>query len=156
VRIETHSERETELFGEGLAGLLCRGSVVGLTGPLGVGKTALVRGIARGLGVEESAVHSPTFLTAAEYEGRLPVAHIDLYRHGDRLPHPEWLAELLDGEGVALVEWYEHLGDSRPADALWIEMAYGSAATERRLEIHASGQRAADVVEALQQRGQTP
>ena len=149
VTVETTSEHETEGFGERLGGLLRPGALVGLIGPLGAGKTALVRGIARGCGVDERDVHSPTFLTAAEYEGRLPVAHIDLYRHGDAAPDPEWLSELLDGDGVAVVEWFEQLPEHRALDALVIQIEPGTAETTRHLQLTAKGRRAASTLDAL-------
>jgi tRNA threonylcarbamoyladenosine biosynthesis protein TsaE len=142
VRIETNSENETEAFGERLARALEPGDVVGLVGPLGAGKTALVRGLARGLGVEEGVVHSPTFLTATEYEGRVPLAHVDLYRHEEHLPHPDWLAELLDGERIAVVEWFERLGDAAPSDVLLVTIAYGADPESRVLGLSGAGERA--------------
>ena len=149
MKLSTNSEPETEALGERLARLLEPGAVVGLVGPLGAGKTALVRGIARGFGVEEGMVHSPTFLSATEYAGRVPIAHVDLYRHEENLPHPDWLAEILDGEKVAVVEWYERLGASAPDDVLRIDVGYGSAADARVLELSASGPRARRVLDAL-------
>ena len=142
MKIETHSESETEAFGERLARALQPGDVVGLVGPLGAGKTALVRGLARGLGVEEGVVHSPTFLSATEYEGRVTLAHVDLYRHEDHLPHPDWLAEMLDGERVAVVEWFERLGRSAPSDVLHVTVAYGADPESRVLHLSGSGVRA--------------
>lgn len=142
MRIETNSENETEAFGERLARALEPGDVVGLVGPLGAGKTALVRGLARGLGVEEGVVHSPTFLTATEYEGRVPLAHVDLYRHEEHLPHPDWLAELLDGERIAVVEWFERLGDAAPSDVLLVTIAYGADPESRVLGLSGAGERA--------------
>jgi tRNA threonylcarbamoyladenosine biosynthesis protein TsaE len=133
--LRTRSEAETERVGEQLAGGLRPGSVVGLCGPLGAGKTALVRGIARALGVDERAVHSPTFLTAAEYAGRHRVVHLDLYRHGERLPDPDWLAELLEGDAVAVVEWFEHLGPAAPEGAIVVRIDYAAGPDERVLEI---------------------
>jgi len=150
MRFSTGSEDETERFGERLGGLLGEGAIVGLVGPLGAGKTTLVRGIARGLGVDEGVVASPTFLTAAQYQGKLEVAHIDLYRHADRLPDPDWLAELLDGEGVALVEWFERLGDGARDDALRIEIEFGRLASERRFTLRALGPRSNAVLRALE------
>jgi len=149
VTVQTTSEGETEGFGERIGGVLGRGSIVGLIGPLGAGKTALVRGIARACGVDERDVHSPTFLTAAEYEGRVPVAHIDLYRHGESPPDPEWLAELLDGDGVAVVEWFEQLPERERLDALVVEIRPGDGETERQLHLEAQGRRAASSLEAL-------
>jgi tRNA threonylcarbamoyladenosine biosynthesis protein TsaE len=143
VVIRTRSEDETELVGERLAAALGPGSVLGLSGPLGAGKTALVRGLARGLGVEENTVHSPTFLTAAEYHGRHRLIHVDLYRHEDTLPDPDWLAELLEGDGVAVVEWFERLGDEAPPRAVVVRIDYGTAEDERILEISAAAELAA-------------
>ena len=111
---------------------------MGLRGPLGAGKTALVRGIARVLGVDERSVHSPTFLTAAEYAGRHRLVHLDLYRHGERLPDPDWLAEQLDGDAIAVVEWFEHLGDAAPREAIVVSIDYASEVDERVLEISAA------------------
>lgn len=149
MQLETTSERETEGFGERLGGLLGPGALVGLVGPLGAGKTALVRGIARGCGVDERDVHSPTFLTAAEYEGRIPVAHIDLYRHGDSPPDPEWLSELLDGDGVAVVEWFEQLPEHGSLDAVVIRIRPGKGDNTRHLQLAAQGNRAASTLDAL-------
>ncbi len=148
VTLTTKSERETEAFGERLAHVLEPGAVIGLIGPLGAGKTALVRGIARGLGVEEGLVHSPTFVTATEYPGRLPLVHVDLYRHEEALPHPDWLAEMLDGERVAVVEWFERLGPEAP-DALRVELAYGADETSRRISLSATGPRSRRILDAL-------
>jgi len=123
--------------------------IVGLIGALGAGKTALVRGIARACGVDERDVHSPTFLTAVEYAGRLPVAHIDLYRHGGAPPDPEWLAELLDGEGIAVVEWYEQMPEREQLDALVVEIRAGPGEEDRHLRLAASGARAAAALREL-------
>jgi len=149
VKIQTSSAAATEAFGARLASLLEPGDVVGLVGPLGAGKTALVRGVARGFEVEEGVVHSPTFLSATEYLGRVPVAHVDLYRHEEHLPHPDWLAEILDGERVAVVEWFERLGASAPGDVLRIEIAYGAGDEDRVLELSAGGPRSRRVLAAL-------
>ena len=140
-------------MGERIGGVLDRGAIVGLVGPLGAGKTAFVRGIARACGVDEGCVHSPTFLTAAEYEGRVPVAHIDLYRHGDMPPDPEWMAELLDGAGVAVVEWFDQMPDKELLDALVVEIAPGPGDCDRQLTVAASGARSQVALGALEGRG---
>ncbi len=140
--VVTQSEQETESLGETLASILQPGALVGLTGPLGAGKTAFVRGIARGCGVAEGVVHSPTFLTAAEYEGQPNVTHLDLYRHEETLPDADWLAEILDGDGIAVVEWFERLAAERPPESLEVSMTYGESTDTRVLEFRARGPRA--------------
>ncbi len=104
---------QTEKLGEELGKTISAGTVVWLYGDLGAGKTAFVRGLARGLGVE-GRVTSPTFALVNEYEGRLPLFHFDLYRLGGE----EDLFELgwddyLSRGGVCAVEWSQRL-DARP------------------------------------------
>lgn len=154
--IESHCEAETEGFGERIAEAATPGLVVGLSGPLGAGKTALVRGLARGLGIDPRDVRSPTFITATEYRGRLPLAHVDLYRHDGNLPPADWLAEMFEGAGVAAVEWIERLGDDLPEDVLQVEIAYGAAADERRLEVRARGALASAALARLRGEGERP
>ena len=107
-----------------LAGALEAGAVIALSGPLGAGKTTLVKGIAEGLGITE-AVTSPSFTIIKEYhQGRLPLYHMDLYRIG----HEEELyllgvEELLYGSGVSIIEWSEKAGELLPADRLLIKIS---------------------------------
>jgi tRNA threonylcarbamoyladenosine biosynthesis protein TsaE len=117
-RIETGSAAETEAFGARLAERLAPGDVVVISGDLGAGKTTLIRGAARALGVTEP-VTSPTFTIGQRYAGgRLPISHLDLYRLEDMDGEdPALLEDYLGGDGVAFVEWpaagAERLG--RPA-----------------------------------------
>lgn len=105
--LETHSVEETEALGAELAAEAQAGWVIGLSGELGAGKTAFVRGFARGMGYL-GRVHSPTFALLNEYRGgRLPIHHLDLYRLGSvEEVRGAGLDEYLERpEGVALVEW---------------------------------------------------
>lgn len=144
----SHGEADTEDLGRRLGEVATPGLVVCLTGPLGAGKTAFVRGLARGLGIEEGRVHSPSFVTAVEYEGRLRLAHLDLYRHEHELPPGDWVAEMLDGPGVAAVEWSERLGPDEPADALRVAIEYGASTEERRIEANPGGEGSRRALEA--------
>jgi len=106
--VETASAEETEAEGETLGRTLRRGDLLLLVGPLGAGKTTFVRGLARGAGSAD-AVASPTFVLVRNYRGRVPLAHVDLYRL-DRAPELRdlGLEELLD-EGAVVVEWGDRL-----------------------------------------------
>ena len=110
--IETESEKETEALGEHLASCLAPGDLLALHGELGAGKTCLVRGIARGLGVDEGSVASPSFTLINEYEGRLPLVHLDGYRLDSAEAFEELgLEDYFEGEGVLVIEWAEKVPD---------------------------------------------
>jgi tRNA threonylcarbamoyladenosine biosynthesis protein TsaE len=105
VELETRSAEETEAAGAELAERLGPGDVVLVTGELGSGKTTFVRGAARALGVE-GPVTSPTFTIGHLLQGRLEVAHLDLYRLGSLAGEdPALLDDYLTGDRVAFVEW---------------------------------------------------
>jgi len=128
-RIVLHSPSEecTRAIGRGIAELLEPGDVVALRGELGAGKTFLARAIAHGLGVPVSVpITSPTFTFINEYEGRLPLAHIDLYRLSgpDDLDTLPW-QDAVYGAGAAVIEWPERMGALLPEEHwdLGIEIA---------------------------------
>jgi len=107
----TRSQEDTERLAETLAGELRAGAVVLLSGPLGAGKTAFVRGLARGLGVDPDEVSSPTFTLVHEYRGgRLRLFHVDLYRLGTGGAEDLGLDELGVQDGVLAIEWPDRLG----------------------------------------------
>src|SRR5712671_2510988 len=110
----SHSPAETESLGELWGRAAQRGLVIGLTGDLGAGKTQLVKGLARGLGVT-ARVHSPTFTLVNEYGGgRLKLFHLDLYRLETRAQIlSAGIGEFLSPDGVAVIEWAERLEDGR-------------------------------------------
>ncbi len=102
---ETGSATETEALGARLGARLRAGDVVVVSGEVGAGKTTLIRGACRALGVE-GPVTSPTFTIGQRYSGRLPVAHLDLYRLADlEGEDPALLDDYLDPGAVAFVEW---------------------------------------------------
>jgi len=110
-------EEATEQLGQQLASLLRSGDVVALYGELGAGKTCLVRGLAKGLGLEEGLVASPSFSLINEYPGPVPLFHIDCYRlYLEEEIEELGLEEYMEGRGITAIEWAErirHLPDNR-------------------------------------------
>jgi tRNA threonylcarbamoyladenosine biosynthesis protein TsaE len=103
--VRTNSSAETEALGERLAVELARGDVVLVSGELGVGKTTFIRGVCRGLGVA-GPITSPTFTIGNTYDGRLPVAHLDLYRLDELdAEDPGLLEDYVTEDNVSLIEW---------------------------------------------------
>jgi tRNA threonylcarbamoyladenosine biosynthesis protein TsaE len=125
IELVTRVPNETREAGAALAELLVPGDVVSLTGDLGAGKTALVQGAARALGVEEPVV-SPTFVLVREYRGDVPVFHIDVYRL-DRVQEVLDLGfeDYLDPSGVVFIEWGDAIEALLPETYLRIELKAG-------------------------------
>jgi tRNA threonylcarbamoyladenosine biosynthesis protein TsaE len=121
--------------GRELAKTLAPGAVVLLSGDLGAGKTAFVRGIAEGLGVNPADVTSPTFTLIQEYRsGRVPLYHVDLYRLQPIEVDDLGLDEMTSGGGVTAIEWPDRL--PRPFDeAVHVRIDYGDG-TMRTISIH--------------------
>jgi tRNA threonylcarbamoyladenosine biosynthesis protein TsaE len=114
----TRAEDETAAAGERLAQVLTAGDVVLLYGELGAGKTAFVRGLARGLGASADDVSSPTFTLIQEYRGsRLTLHHVDLYRLEPVEVDDLGLDELTAGRDIVAIEWAERWR-GRPANAV--------------------------------------
>jgi tRNA threonylcarbamoyladenosine biosynthesis protein TsaE len=106
----TRSEAETSDIGKALAASLPPGTTLLLVGDLGAGKTAFVRGLAEGLGVDPADVSSPTFTLTQEYRGgRLPLFHVDLFRLDNEREVEELGLDELTAEGILAVEWAEKL-----------------------------------------------
>ena len=109
---ETFSPSETEKIGFEMGKNASAGDIYCLSGDLGVGKTVFTRGFAKGLGVEDEYITSPTFTIINEYEGRLNLYHFDVYDTG--------YEDYFFGNGVCLVEWAELVKEIIPENAKWI------------------------------------
>jgi tRNA threonylcarbamoyladenosine biosynthesis protein TsaE len=149
----SNSTRKTMSLGRKLGRLVQGGEIIGLVGELGAGKTTFARGFAAGAGVgKEAWVRSPTFTLINEYQGRLPVYHIDLYRVGkaeemDALN----LREYLYSSGASLIEWFEYLPPGELDEYLEVKMAHAGR-TQRELTFAAHGERYEEILEKLRDR----
>lgn len=145
------SPTQTHVLGRAIGRVLREGDVLALTGELGSGKTALVRGVATGLGVASATVSSPTFVLVHEYQGRLPFFHLDLYR----LKEPTeaeaiGLSDYVTESGVTAVEWADRFPFLLPQDHLGICLWHWSP-TRRRAVLKATGPRAASLLQRIKQ-----
>ena len=132
----SRSHEETESIGKAIGERLVAGDILVLEGALAAGKTALAKGIALGLGVTEP-VTSPTFTLISEYEGRLRLYHMDVYRLDAADDFAALGAEeLLYGDGVCVIEWGEKIAEMIPPSAIFIKIKAGGEGTR---EISLSG-----------------
>ena len=138
----SNSSRNTVSWGRKLGKLVQGGEIIGLVGELGTGKTTFTRGFAAGAGVGKDAwVRSPTFTLINEYQGRLAVYHIDLYRIGKTEEIAALnLRDYLYSTGVSLIEWFEYLPAGEVDEYLEIRMAHSGRAG-RELTFVAHGER---------------
>ena len=142
----TKNEEELINLGERLGTLLQKNDVLILSGELGAGKTTFTKGIAKGLGIRQM-IKSPTYTIVREYEGRLPLYHLDVYRiEGDADSID--LDEFLFGGGVTVIEWGHLLGEDLPDSYLELELL--KEAESRRLYFIAQGSRAEQLIKELQ------
>jgi len=130
----TKNEQETELVGEGFAAVLPKGAVVAMYGDLGAGKTAFVRGMAKGMGLD-CRVSSPTFTIVNEYLGERELIHFDMYRlsDADELFDIGW-EDYLNRGAVCAVEWSENVQDAFFGDEIVVRIEKLSD-TERKITI---------------------
>ncbi len=139
--VETNSVEETRALGERLGRQLNRGDVVALMGDLGSGKTSLVQGICRGLGVK-GVVNSPSYTIVNEYAGRCSVYHLDFYRlHGREDLLSLGCEEYFYGDGICLIEWAERAADLLPAQRVEVHLIRGRG-TRRTIAIRRMGENA--------------
>ena len=144
------SHQHTDRLGQVIGRVLRGGETIALYGPLGSGKTVLVRGIAQGLGASPMTVTSPTFVVIHEYDqGRLPLAHMDLYRI--RTPHElesTGLIEYFSGQTVTAVEWADKGCAVLPKDRIDITLSH-RAARSRTIQVCATGPKSDEVLARL-------
>lgn len=145
---ELHIENkaQTKQFGEQLASYLTAGMCITLNGDLGAGKTTLTQSIGKALGVIKT-ISSPTFTILKVYKGKMPFYHIDAYRL-EGLNQDLGFEELLEGDGVCIVEWGCFIEDILPEERLDITILNGDD-EQRTLQIKAYGKRYEEMMEKL-------
>ncbi|MBP2625764.1 MAG: putative protein family ATPase [Firmicutes bacterium] len=151
LNLKTTSPEETFSFGQCLAKVLGPGLVVCLAGDLGAGKTLLVQGLAKALGVEDT-INSPTFTILNVYEASFPIYHFDLYR----LEYAEELFDIgfyeyTEGQGLSIIEWPDKFPGELPDEYLWIDVKSGNNIDERILHVAARGTVYEHICEELKQ-----
>lgn len=137
---------ETKDFAKRLAGFLQAGDVIALEGDLGAGKTTFTKGLAEGLGITRN-VNSPTFTIIKEYQGRLPLYHMDVYRVEDAFEDLGF-EEYFEGDGVTVVEW-AHLIDAQLPEELLLLQLYLDEEGARRIVAKPSGSRYEEICKEI-------
>ena len=137
----TTSPEQTHALAAAIASLVRAGDLLLLVGDLGAGKTAFCKGFGTTLGVE-AAITSPTFTLANEYQGRLLMHHLDVYRI-EQLDEVRDLAlpELLDGDAVTLIEWGDTISPALPNDYLEVRLTFGEGDDDRVIDLRCVGPR---------------
>ncbi|EFW88138.1 hydrolase, P-loop family [Streptococcus equinus ATCC 9812] len=141
----SHNEDELMAYGYRLGQKLQAGDVLVLTGNLGAGKTTLTKGIAKGLDINQM-IKSPTYTIVREYEGRLPLYHLDVYRIGND-PDSIDLDDFLYGDGVSVIEWGELLEEDLLGD--YLEVVITPSGDGRQIELQTNGPRSEELAEAM-------
>jgi len=151
LKFKTSSPEETFAFGQCLAQVLGPKQVVCLAGDLGAGKTLLVQGLAKTLGIADT-VNSPTFTILNVYETSFPIYHFDLYR----LDNVEELFDIgfyeyTEAQGLSIIEWPDKFPGELPDEYLWIDIQNGDDLYERILHVRAHGTLYEHICEELKQ-----
>lgn len=150
MQVDTASEEETIALGRRLGENLCAGDVVALIGALGSGKTWFTKGIGLGLGVgSQVVIASPSFTLVNEYQGTLPLYHLDLYRL-ETISEALFagLEEYIHTDGVAVMEWADRCPEMLPEKSVRVELVIIDE-HRRRITLSGSHSRARDIIEAL-------
>ena len=142
----TESPEATMELAEKLGEIVQPGDVITLEGDLGAGKTSFTKGLAKGLGVNR-VVKSPTFTIIKEYNGRIPLYHMDVYRMEEDT-EDIGLEEYFYGEGVSVIEWPSMIPAQLPEDRMIISLLH-MGETSRKITIHSTGPRSSELVKEL-------
>ena len=149
LNFKSNSPEETFAFGQSLGKILGAGQVICLAGDLGAGKTLLVQGLSKALGIED-VVSSPTFTILNVYESVFPIYHFDLYR----LNYAEELFDIgfyeyTEGNGLSIIEWPDKFPGELPEEYLWIDIKTADHVNGRIFQVRAKGSRYEQICEEL-------
>ena len=118
----THSAEETIQLGKKIGSLLQPGAIIAMEGNLAAGKTTITKGIAESLGIEET-ITSPTFTLISEYEGKMPLYHMDVYRLDSCEDFINLgVEDLMYGEGVSIIKWSERVREELPKSTITLRL----------------------------------
>ena len=122
ITLTTKTAEETIALGKKIGNLLRKGDVIAMQGTLAAGKTTITKGIAQALGIKET-ITSPTFCLISEYEGKLPLYHMDVYRlEGGEDFVNLGTDDMIYGEGVSIIEWSEKIMDELPKKTIILKL----------------------------------
>ena len=151
ISASTTSPEETAQLASGLANIAVPGDVLVLVGDLGAGKTAFSKAYGAALGVSEPMT-SPTFTLARQYEGRMPLHHLDVYRLEQMAEVLDLdLPDLFDSGGAVLIEWGDAIMPMLPSDYLEVRFTFGEGDDDREIELNLVGESWADRESNLQE-----
>ena len=151
LNIHTHSAEQTRAVGQYIGEYAQEGDIFLLSGELGTGKTCLTQGIAVGLGVP-GYVRSPTFVLMTQYQGRLRLHHMDLYRlEGSFQAWDLGIEEQLTSNDVCVIEWADRASDIFPEESLWIDLAHNQNSDSRNITFYSQSSKYESVITKLKQ-----
>ena len=135
LNFHTSSAEETIELGKKIGSLLQKGDIIAMQGTLAAGKTTITKGIAQSLGIKDE-ITSPTFCLISEYEGKMPLYHMDVYRlEGGEDFINLGVEDLMYGNGVSLIEWSEKVMDELPKKTIILKIEPIEGTTERNITL---------------------
>jgi len=135
ISLHTSSSEETIEYGFKIGSMLKKGDIIALQGTLGAGKTTITKGIAKALNVEDT-ITSPTFCLISEYEGKMPLYHMDVYRlDGEEDFINLGVEDMIYGNGVSLIEWSEKIMNQLPKKTIILKLEADENGTGRNISI---------------------